>query len=52
VAFPPPERPADEVLRVVDSPQRTAAHRVSTPVNWKEVDDVIIAVAVNTEEVT
>jgi thioredoxin-dependent peroxiredoxin len=40
----------DEVLRVVDSLQLTAKHRVSTPVNWKRGDDVIIAGSVNNEE--
>ena len=40
----------DEVLRVVDSLQLTAKHRVSTPVNWKKGDDVIIAGSVNNEE--
>ena len=40
----------EEVLRVVDSLQLTAAHRVSTPVNWKKGDDVIIAGSVNNEE--
>jgi alkyl hydroperoxide reductase subunit AhpC len=37
----------DEVLRVVDSLQRTAEHKVSTPVNWQEGDDVIIAGSVS-----
>jgi alkyl hydroperoxide reductase subunit AhpC len=40
----------DEVLRVIDSLQLTAKHRVSTPVNWREGDDVIIAGAVSDEE--
>ncbi len=40
----------DEVLRVIDSMQLTAAHKVATPVNWKPGDDVIIAPAVGEEE--
>lgn len=40
----------DEVLRVIDSLQLTATHRVATPVNWKPGDDVIIAGAVSDEE--
>jgi alkyl hydroperoxide reductase subunit AhpC len=40
----------DEVLRVIDSLQLTAKHRVATPVNWKQGDDVIIAGSVNDEE--
>ena len=40
----------DEVLRVIDSMQLTATHRVATPVNWKEGDDVIIAGSVSDEE--
>jgi alkyl hydroperoxide reductase subunit AhpC len=40
----------DEVLRVVDSLQLTARHKVSTPVNWKPGDDVIISGAVSDEE--
>jgi len=40
----------DEVLRVIDSMQLTAKHRVATPVNWKEGDDVIIAGSVSDEE--
>ena len=40
----------DEVLRVIDSLQLTASHKVSTPVNWKPGDDVIIAGAVSNEE--
>jgi len=40
----------DEVLRVLDSLQLTAAHRVATPVNWKPGDDVIIAGSVSDDE--
>jgi len=40
----------DEVLRVIDSMQLTAKHRVATPVNWKPGDDVIIAGSVSDEE--
>jgi alkyl hydroperoxide reductase subunit AhpC len=40
----------DEVLRVIDSMQLTAKHRVATPVNWKHGDDVIIAGSVSDEE--
>jgi alkyl hydroperoxide reductase subunit AhpC len=40
----------DEVLRVIDSLQLTAKHRVSTPVNWKHGEDVIIAGSVTDEE--
>ena len=40
----------DEVLRVVDSLQLTAKHKVSTPVNWKQGEDVIIAGSVNNED--
>jgi thioredoxin-dependent peroxiredoxin len=40
----------DEVLRVIDSLQLTAEHRVATPVNWKQGDDVIISGSVSDEE--
>jgi thioredoxin-dependent peroxiredoxin len=40
----------DEVLRVIDSLQLTAKHKVSTPVNWKQGEDVIIAGSVSNEE--
>lgn len=40
----------DEVLRVLDSLQLTTRHKVSTPVNWKPGEDVIIAGAVSDEE--
>src|SRR6201997_437152 len=39
-----------EVLRVVDSLQLTANHKVATPVNWKNGEDVIIAGSVNDEQ--
>jgi alkyl hydroperoxide reductase subunit AhpC len=40
----------DEILRVIDSMQLTAKHKVATPVNWKQGDDVIITGAVSNEE--
>src|ERR1700720_3159487 len=45
-----PGRNFDEVLRVLDSMQLTAKHKVSTPVNWKPGEDVIIAGAVSDDE--
>jgi alkyl hydroperoxide reductase subunit AhpC len=38
------------VLRVIDSLQLTAKHKVATPVNWKQGEDVIITSAVSNEE--
>jgi alkyl hydroperoxide reductase subunit AhpC len=40
----------DEVIRVIDSLQLTANHKVSTPVNWQQGDDVIIAGSVSNDE--
>jgi len=40
----------DEVLRVIDSLQLTAKHKVSTPANWKHGDDVIISGAVSDDD--
>jgi thioredoxin-dependent peroxiredoxin len=40
----------DEVLRVIDSLQLTANHKVSTPVNWKDGEDVIIAGSVSDDD--
>jgi thioredoxin-dependent peroxiredoxin len=40
----------DEVLRVIDSLQLTAEHKVSTPVNWRQGEDVIIAGSVSDEQ--
>jgi len=40
----------DEVLRVIDSLQLTAKHKVSTPVNWQRGDDVIISGSVSDDE--
>jgi len=40
----------DEVLRVIDSLQLTAKHKVSTPANWRQGDDVIIAGSVSNDE--
>ena len=38
------------MLRVIDSLQLTAKHKVATPVNWKQGDDVIISGSVSDEE--
>jgi thioredoxin-dependent peroxiredoxin len=40
----------DEVLRVIDSMQLTAKHRVATPVNWQQGDEVIISGSVSDDE--
>ncbi len=40
----------DEVLRVIDSLQLTAKHKVSTPVNWRQGEDVIIAGSVSDDQ--
>jgi alkyl hydroperoxide reductase subunit AhpC len=40
----------DEILRVLDSMQLTLKHRVATPVNWKQGEDVIIAGSVTDDE--
>lgn len=40
----------DEILRVLDSMQLTAKHKVATPVNWKPGDDVIISGAVSNDD--
>ena len=40
----------DEILRVIDSIQLTAAHKVATPANWKNGDEVIIVPAVSNDE--
>jgi alkyl hydroperoxide reductase subunit AhpC len=40
----------DEILRVIDSLQLTAKHKVATPVNWQQGGDVIITTAVSNEE--
>jgi alkyl hydroperoxide reductase subunit AhpC len=40
----------DEVIRVIDSLQLTAKHKVSTPVNWKQGEDVIIAGSVSNDD--
>jgi len=42
----------DEVLRVLDSMQLTAKHQISTPVNWKPGEDVIISGSVSNDEAT
>jgi alkyl hydroperoxide reductase subunit AhpC len=40
----------DEILRVLDSMQLTAKHKVATPVNWKQGDDVIIVTSVSDDD--
>src|SRR5689334_13110204 len=40
----------DEILRVIDSLQLTEYHKVATPVNWKQGDDVIIVPSVSNDE--
>jgi alkyl hydroperoxide reductase subunit AhpC len=40
----------DEVLRLIDSAQLTAKHKVATPVNWKQGEDVIIAPSIPDDE--
>ena len=40
----------DEILRALDSMQLTAAHKVATPVNWKQGEDVIIAGSVSDDD--
>ena len=40
----------DEILRVLDSMQLTAKHKVATPVNWKNGEDVIIVTSVSDAE--
>jgi alkyl hydroperoxide reductase subunit AhpC len=40
----------DEILRVIDSLQLTAKHKVATPVNWKNGDDVVIISSVSDED--
>jgi alkyl hydroperoxide reductase subunit AhpC len=40
----------DEVLRLLDSVQLTAKHKVATPVNWKQGEDVIIVPSVSDQE--
>jgi alkyl hydroperoxide reductase subunit AhpC len=40
----------DEVLRVIDSLQLTAKHRVSTPANWKQGEDVFLTAAITEDE--
>lgn len=42
----------NEILRAIDSMQLTAKHKVATPANWEQGDDVIITAAVSNEEAT
>ena len=45
-----PGRNFDEILRVIDLLQLTAKHKVATPTNWKQVDDVVIAGSVTNDQ--
>jgi alkyl hydroperoxide reductase subunit AhpC len=50
ITYPPSTgRNFDEILRVIDSLQLTAKHKVATPVNWKKGEDVIIVPALKDE---
>jgi alkyl hydroperoxide reductase subunit AhpC len=50
-SYPPNTgRNFDEILRALDSIQLTAAHKVATPANWKNGDDVFIASSVSDDE--
>ena len=48
--FLPTGRNFHEILRVLDSMQLTSKHKVATPANWKQGDDIILTAAVTPEE--
>jgi alkyl hydroperoxide reductase subunit AhpC len=51
LTYPPSTgRNFDEILRVIDSLQLTDGHKVATPVNWKNGDDVIIVPSLSDED--
>src|SRR3546814_17195433 len=51
ITYPPSTgRNFDEILRVIDSLQLTADHKVATPVNWQHGQDVIIVPAVSNDD--
>ncbi len=52
LTYPPSTgRNFDEILRVIDSLQLTAHHKVATPADWKHGEDVVISPAVPDEEI-
>ena len=51
ITYPPSTgRNFDEILRVIDSLQLTAYHKLATPANWKKGDDLVISPSVSNEE--
>ncbi|MAZ26746.1 MAG: peroxiredoxin [Cytophagaceae bacterium] len=52
LTYPPSTgRNFDEILRVIDSLQLTAYHKVATPANWKDGDDCVVSPSIKTEDI-